>query len=183
VGGGYDFAGDDYTGRNDPVPDSDPMDCAGHGTHVAGIVGASGQNEYNISGVASEATLYGYRIFGCDGFTSDDRESCTVATFGARSNFRTVIIAALLRGVNDTVDILTMSLGGSDGWTENAGAVVASRIAAQGIVVTISAGNDGDSGSWYTSSPGNAINAISVASIDKCVFLHIFFEEGRCTDT
>jgi subtilisin family serine protease len=36
---GYDFVGDDYTGFNDPVPDSDPLaTCAsgGHGTHVTG---------------------------------------------------------------------------------------------------------------------------------------------------
>ena len=80
-----------------------------------------------------------------------------------------MIISGLLRGVNDSMDILTMSLGGTDGWTENAAAVVASRIAATGVVVTISAGNDGSYGSWYTSSPGNSLNAISVASIDKWV--------------
>lgn len=36
---GYDFVGDDYTGFNTPVPDSDPLvTCAtgGHGTHVTG---------------------------------------------------------------------------------------------------------------------------------------------------
>jgi len=26
---GYDFAGDNFTGAADPVPDSDPMDCSG----------------------------------------------------------------------------------------------------------------------------------------------------------
>ncbi|KAG0349481.1 hypothetical protein BGZ54_004353, partial [Gamsiella multidivaricata] len=35
---GWDFVGDDYTGSNTPKPDSDPMDCQGHGSHVAGIV-------------------------------------------------------------------------------------------------------------------------------------------------
>ena len=35
---GYDLVGDDYTGRNTPVPDNDPQDCAGHGTHVSGII-------------------------------------------------------------------------------------------------------------------------------------------------
>lgn len=33
---GYDLVGDNYTGYNTPVPDDDPYDCAGHGTHVAG---------------------------------------------------------------------------------------------------------------------------------------------------
>lgn len=45
-------------------------------------------------------------------------------------------------GVKDGMDILTMSLGGADGWTEGTGTVVSSRIAATGKIVTIAAGND-----------------------------------------
>ena len=47
---------------------------------------------------------------------------------------------ALLLGVKDGNDILTMSLGGSDGWTESSSSVVSSRIAASGKIVTIAAG-------------------------------------------
>jgi hypothetical protein len=36
-------------------------------------------------------------------------------------------------------------------------------------VNTIFLNPDGAFGSWYSSSPGNGIDAISVASIDKCV--------------
>lgn len=32
VGFGYDLVGDAYAGNNTPVPDPDPMDCAGHGS-------------------------------------------------------------------------------------------------------------------------------------------------------
>ncbi|KAF8634300.1 hypothetical protein AX17_004252 [Amanita inopinata Kibby_2008] len=151
--GGYDFVGDAYNGSNAPKPDPDPLDqCNGHGTHVAGIIGANPGNEFNISGVAYAASLTSYRIFGCQGFVTDD-----------------IIIDALLLGVKENQDILTLSLGGADGWTESSSAVVASRIAALGKVVTIAAGNDGASGSWYTSSPGNGINVISVASLENTV--------------
>ncbi|KAF7321903.1 Subtilisin-like protease [Mycena kentingensis (nom. inval.)] len=150
VAGGFDLVGDDYTGDNEPVPDDDPMDCNGHGTHVAGIVGANPGNEFNVSGVAYDATLLAFRIFGCDGGVNDD-----------------VIVDALLRGVAAGADILSMSLGGSDGWTEGTGSVVSSRIAATGRIVTIAAGNEGDSGSWFTSGPGNGIDAISVASVQN----------------
>ena len=51
-----------------------------------------------------------------------------------------VIIEALLRGVSDGQDILTMSLGGPDGWTEGSSSVVSSRIASTGKIVTIAAG-------------------------------------------
>ncbi|OCH84198.1 subtilisin-like protease [Obba rivulosa] len=151
--GGFDFVGDAYNGSNTPVPDDDPLDqCNGHGTHVSGIVGANPGNEFNISGVAYEASINMYRIFGCTGDTTDD-----------------VIVDALLRGVSDGNDILTMSLGGSSGWTEDTSSVVSSRIAATGKIVTIAAGNDGTKGTFFASSPATGINAISVASVDNIV--------------
>nr|VWP00760.1 Chitin synthase [Ganoderma boninense] len=150
--GGYDFVGDSY-GSNTPTPDNDPLDqCNGHGTHVAGIIGADPGNPFNISGVAYEASINAYRIFGCSGAVTDD-----------------IIVEALLQGYKDGNDILTLSLGGSDGWTESSSSVVSSRIAAAGRIVTIAAGNDGAVGSWYSSSPGNAIDAISVASLDNTI--------------
>ncbi|KAL5876555.1 hypothetical protein ACKVWC_005722 [Pyricularia oryzae] len=38
VSGGYDLVGDAYDGSNEKIPDADPMDHLGHGTHVAGII-------------------------------------------------------------------------------------------------------------------------------------------------
>ncbi|ESK92033.1 hypothetical protein Moror_10317 [Moniliophthora roreri MCA 2997] len=153
VAGGYDFVGDEYNGTNTPVPDPDPLDqCYGHGTHVAGILGANPGNPANISGVAYSASIYAYRIFGCSGDSTDD-----------------IIVDALLRGVADGQDILTLSIGQPDGWTEGTTSVVASRIAANGTVVTVAAGNDGASGPWFTSAPANSINAISVGSVDNAV--------------
>ncbi|KAJ0354220.1 hypothetical protein COL154_011825 [Colletotrichum chrysophilum] len=38
VSGGYDLVGEDYDGSNGKVPDDDPLDSLGHGTHVAGII-------------------------------------------------------------------------------------------------------------------------------------------------
>lgn len=66
---GYDYVGDYYDGSNQPNPDTDPFDCQGHGTHVAGIIGA--QSVY-FTGVAPNATLGMYRVFGCEGSTATD---------------------------------------------------------------------------------------------------------------
>ncbi|KAI0088133.1 subtilisin-like protease [Irpex rosettiformis] len=151
--GGFDFVGDAYNGSNTPKPDNDPLDqCNGHGTHVAGIIGANPGNAFNISGVAFNASLTSYRIFGCNGSVTDD-----------------VIVDALMRGQKEGQHILTMSLGGADGWTEGTASVVASRIGSTGRIITIAAGNDGAKGAFYTSGPGNAIDGISVASLDNTV--------------
>lgn len=150
---GYDFVGDNYNGVNDPVPDNDPDDnCRGHGTHVAGIIGANPGNEYKIKGVAYGAQLGAYRMFGCTGQATDD-----------------VIVKALLRAYEDGMHVLSLSLGSVAGWTETAAAVVASRIADAGRVVTIAAGNDGGMGSWYASSPGTGKSVIAVGSVDNIV--------------
>ncbi|KXN90803.1 Minor extracellular protease vpr [Leucoagaricus sp. SymC.cos] len=151
--GGFDLVGDDFDGANEPVPDDDPLDqCNGHGTHVAGILGANPGNDFNISGVAYEASLSMYRVFGCTGLSSDD-----------------ILVEAMLMGFEDGQDILNLSLGVANGWTESSSAVVASRLVELGKVVAIGASNDGASGSWYSSSPGNGINAISVASVDNII--------------
>src|SRR6185295_12227406 len=90
---GYDFVGDAFSGPvTTPVPDDDPDDCQGHGTHVAGIVGANGA----IKGVAPGVTFGAYRVFGCTGSTTDD-----------------VMIAAMERALADGMDIINMSIGSS----------------------------------------------------------------------
>lgn len=60
---GYDFVGDGSNGFLQP--DDDPMDCAGHGTHVAGIIAANSSTS-SLIGVAPNVTLGAYRVFGCD---------------------------------------------------------------------------------------------------------------------
>ncbi|ORZ21905.1 peptidase S8/S53 domain-containing protein, partial [Lobosporangium transversale] len=78
---GHDFVGDDYDSGNPekdiPKPDNDPMDCGGHGTHVAGIVAARNEGPDTLGpqgfvGVAPDVTLGAYRVFGCGGDVSDD---------------------------------------------------------------------------------------------------------------
>ena len=100
---GYDFVGDAYDpgsadpAKETPKPDRNPDDCAGHGTHVAGIIGANGDFATGgVRGVAPGVSFGSYRVFGCD----DNAGSST-----------DVILAAMDRAIADHMDIVNMSLG------------------------------------------------------------------------
>jgi subtilisin family serine protease len=149
---GTDIVGDDYTGFNTPVPDDDPYDgCAGHGSHVSGIIAAQA-NEYGFTGAAPGVTLGAYRVFGCTGSAAND-----------------VLIEAYLRAFEDGSNIITASIGGSSGWSEDPWAVVVSRIVEAGVPCTVSAGNDGAAGLFYASTASNGKRVTSIASVDNWV--------------
>lgn len=63
-------------------------------------------------------------------------------------------------------DIITSSIGSLNGWTDNAWAVVASRLVEQGIVVTISAGNDGLVGPYAAGTGSSGDYVLAIASVE-----------------
>lgn len=151
VAGGYDFVGDAYD-ANDPAPvitpDPDPDDCGGHGTHVAGIIAATGATK--VKGVAPDATLYAYRVFGCDGSVSED-----------------IVIKALERAYADGVQVVNMSLGSGHEYPTSPEVTAVDNLVARGVTVVASAGNSGPTDPYATGTPGAARNAISTASFDN----------------
>jgi minor extracellular serine protease Vpr len=157
----FDFVGDAYNadpsspGFN-PVPTPDPIadDCNGHGTHVAGIIGAKGQ----VTGVAPAVSFGAYRVFGCEGSTDDD-----------------VLLAALERAKADGMQVVNMSLGSSFGWAQSPLALASSRLVKRGVVVVASAGNSGALGLYSTGGPSAGEEVISVASFDNIAVNLPFF--------
>jgi subtilisin len=115
--GGWDFINND----------NDPQDDHGHGTHVAGIVGAvdNGDVDTGVVGVAPEASLYAYKVL-------------NASASGVYSD----VIAALDQAVLDGMEVANMSLGSS----EDPGQIVhdaCDNAAAAGIVLVAAAGNSG----------------------------------------
>ncbi|MGN0405385.1 MAG: S8 family serine peptidase, partial [Bariatricus sp.] len=60
---GYDFS----SSADREEGDDDPMDVYGHGTHVAGIIGAQGNNGIGVSGVNQHIKLAALRVLDDDG--------------------------------------------------------------------------------------------------------------------
>ncbi|KAJ0113815.1 subtilisin-like protease [Diaporthe amygdali] len=149
VQSGWDFVGDNYTISSPDVlfPDDDPIDCLGHGTHVAGIAASSNNN---LPGVAPSATLRAYKVFGCSDGTTED-----------------VIALAFIRAFEDGADIITASLGSSQGFPEVLSALVVTRIASQGTFTSVAAGNSGARGPFYSSSLGNGYGGLAVGSVQS----------------
>jgi subtilisin family serine protease len=155
VVGGYDFVGDDYTGGNDPVPDEDPLDCGGHGTHVAGTAAGLGV-EGNIGpGVAKGADLYALKVFGCEGYTLVTAQAIEWAMDPNGDG-----------DMSDHLDVINMSLGSQFGDPNDPSAISSNHAAELGIIVATSAGNSGDV-PYITGSPGVASKAISTAASGK----------------
>nr|WP_245930343.1 S8 family serine peptidase [Allonocardiopsis opalescens] len=147
---GHDFVGDAYNAGDPanltPVPDGDPMDCNGHGTHVAGIVGAEGE----VTGVAPGVVFGAYKVFGCTGSTTSD-----------------IMVQAMERAYADDMDVLNMSIGSGFSWPQYPTAVASDNLVARGVVVVASIGNDGDTGAYSAGAPGLGRDVIGVASFDN----------------
>ncbi|GKT88937.1 minor extracellular protease vpr (subtilase) [Colletotrichum tofieldiae] len=157
---GTDFVGDAYDGFNEHFPDPDPMDCGGHGTHVAGIIAAQ-SNPFGFLGTAPGVTLGAYKVFGCDGQVSND-----------------ILIAAYNRAYEEGSNIITASIGGPSGWTDEPWAATVSRIVEAGVPCTVSAGNSGDQGIFFASTAASGKHVTAIASFDNAVTPAVLIENS-----
>jgi subtilisin family serine protease len=128
------------------VTEGDCSDGEGHGTHVAGTIGAIAGNRRGIAGVAFNAPLIVCRALGADG-------SGTVAD-----------IAACMRWTRDKgAKVISMSLGGPPSETLAAATKTAyARGGRAGSLIVAAAGNDGDATISY---PAGLPQVVSVAAV------------------
>lgn len=111
---GYDFVSND----------NDPMDSNGHGTHVAGTIGAVGNNGTGSTGVCWKVKLMAVRVMDSTGQGTS---------------------ADIIDGINFAVDhgakVINMSLGGPDFGQLESDAVT--NALNNNVLVVVAAGNDG----------------------------------------
>lgn len=164
VTGGIDLVGTAYNAAAPnpalriPKPDENPIDEAGHGTHVAGTVAGIGDGINSYSGVAPDSELYAIKVFGKDGSTGD-----------------AVVVAALEYAadpnkdgkLSDQLQVVNLSLGGGFGSGRVLYGEAIKNLTEGGTIVVASAGNSG-AVDYITGSPATSDTALSVAaSVDN----------------
>jgi len=169
VKGGTDLVGDDYDAsdptKNTPHPDPNPLDCNGHGSHVAGTAAGFGvrddgttfhgpydANTPNVKfrigpGVAPLADVYAVRVFGCAGSTD-------------------VVVEAIDWAVEHGMQIISMSLGADFGPSDTADAEASEHAADAGLIVVAAAGNAGQS-PYFLGSPAAGDKTLAAAAMDS----------------
>jgi subtilisin family serine protease len=145
---------DDYYGIDAANDGGDPVDTIGHGTHVAGIVGAVGNNGVGVSGIAWRTRLMALKFLDPEGTVGDELECISY------------ILDQKEKGV--AVQVVNASFGDKNFSRFEMEAI--ESLAAAGIMMTAPAGNDGDLLTAYNLDyPASyAIdNIITVAAIDE----------------
>jgi lactocepin len=159
--------GYNYMDKNDTILDLG-ADASMHGMHVAGTVGANGDEANGgIKGVAPEAQLLALKVFG------NDPEF--------PSTFGDVYVKAIDDAIKLGVDVINMSLGSTAGFVapEDPEQKAVQRAVDAGVLMSISAGNSAHFGNGFfnplaqnpdfgvSGSPGLAVNSLQVASYEN----------------
>ncbi|MBX7212537.1 MAG: S8 family serine peptidase [Thermoflexales bacterium] len=176
---GYDFVSDAEVGNDGNGRDSDPSDpgdwvtaaenatpgspyfgCGAadsswHGTHVAGIMGATGNNNVGVAGANWKAKLLPIRVLGkCGGYTSDIIDALRWAAGGSVPE---------VPANRTPARVINLSLGGT-GPCAGAMAAAVAEVVAAGAVIVVAAGNSNDNVAGET--PGNCPGVIAVGASD-----------------
>lgn len=139
----------------------DPMDDNGHGTHVAGTIGAVGNNHIGIAGVAWNIQLMPLKFLGSDG-----------------SGLDSDAIKCIDYAISEGADIINNSWGGEG--VNKALADAVERADAAGIIFVVAAGNGGDNIDIDAFTPAGIElpNVVTVANHDDGGELHLTSNYG-----
>jgi subtilisin family serine protease len=152
---------DDVNGWDFVCDDPQPIDANGHGTHVAGIIGAVGNNAEGVTGVCWQARIMALRAFDASG-------TGTVAD----------IVAAMDYARRNGAKLINASYASS--YPSNAEREALEQLRGAGILLIAAAGNelvDNDQSPSYPASY-DLSNVIAVAATDGSDSLAAFSNYG-----
>jgi minor extracellular protease Epr len=124
------------------------IDDNGHGTHVAGIIGAK-KNTLGVVGVAPDSSLYAVKVLDSDG-----------------EGYLSDIIAGIEWSIEHKMDVINLSLGSNE--PSDAMRNVIDNAYSNGILVVAAAGNDGtaDGTGDNVDYPAKYTSVIAVSATD-----------------
>lgn len=146
--GGYDFVGELWPTFGPLMPDEDPIDLDGHGTHVADIIGG-------LNGVAPGVELYAVKV--CSAVSP----SCSGVALLQGMDF--ILDPDGDPETDDAVDIVNMSLGSDYGDADYDDLSYAVEVASTNGVLTVSSAGNGGDKPYKTGTPSAAPSALAVA--------------------
>lgn len=158
--GGIDLVGTEFNAASPfslnhlPLPDGNPIDEAGHGTHVAGTIAGIGDGVKTYSGVAPDAVVHAIKVFGKDGSTTD---SVVIAGFEYSADPNGDL------DLSDRLDVINLSLGGGFGQPQILYTEASRNLTRAGTVIVASAGNSGPV-DYIVGAPSTADDAFSIAA-------------------
>ncbi len=144
-----------YTGGYNAVDTAaQPMDDHGHGTHVAGTIGAIKDGK-GVAGVAPDAKLYAVKVLDANGS-------------GSYSN----VVDGIQWAVDNKMSVINMSLGGGEGTPALAAVMEAADKA--GVTIICAAGND----SGPVNYPAKYPQAVAISASDSKDKIAYFSSRG-----
>lgn len=152
------FDGRVTSGFSSLTSDSNSTDCNGHGTHVAGTVGAT------TYGVAKGATIIPIKVLDCNGS-------------GTTSGVISGINWAIEHHTGSVKAVANLSLGG--GFSSSLNTAI-NNLVNDGVVVVVAAGNETTDA--CTKSPASAPAALTVGATDSSDVQAWFSNYGSCLD-
>lgn len=159
---------DDVYGINAITSSGNPMDDNIHGTHVAGIIGAQGNNNIGISGVAQKVSIMACKFLSASG------------SGGTSDAIKCLDYFANLK---NTMNIVATNNSWGGGPSSKAMKDAIKAHENKGILFIAAAGNDAKNNDVTPSYPANydVDNVISVASTDRKDLISSFSNYGKKT--
>jgi subtilisin family serine protease len=163
---------DDFFGVNTNFGTNDPNDCTGHGTHVSGIIGASGNNAIGVSGVNWTTSLI---------VASTEDGDCDGAT-PLSSSLKGFDYFYRLKRLGHNIRVVNASFGSSVFSPAAYDAI--SRLNSVDILLVAAAGNENKNTDITPSYPANydLPNVISVGATGPTIRSPVYSNFGQSVD-